>query len=46
MRLLVCITNIDLDYAGIKEIVCMQMAIDSGLQEIDRVYNEVLVKAT
>ena len=32
------------DYAGM--LVCMQMAIDSGnLQEIDRVYNEVLVKA-
>ena len=32
------------DYAGM--LVSMQMAIDSGnLQEIDRVYNEVLVKA-
>ena len=32
------------EYAGM--LVCMQMAIDSGdLQEIDRVYNEVLVKA-
>ena len=32
------------DYAGM--LVCMQMAIDSGnLQEIDRVYKEVLVKA-
>lgn len=32
------------DYAGM--LVSMQMAIDSGnLQEIDRIYNEVLVKA-
>ena len=32
------------DYAGM--LVSMQMAIDSGdLQEINRVYNEVLVKA-
>ena len=47
MKLLVCIMKIRgfrHDYAGM--LVSMQMAIDSGdLQEIDRVYNKVLVKA-